>query len=174
MRTSPQNTDNYSPKTDTSLDFKRLGALFGTPPPPSTEAVAAPASDSSLVLLGSLVNRNPQQSSAIIQYNGATPKLYRSGEDIEAGLRLQGVYSDRVEILRNGRLETLRFPLLGNSPAAFNPAHSAPAYEPPAAEKQPDPAVEQLRKQMEMLRQQLEQSPLDSPASTEEQPTDNN
>ncbi len=105
---APSQTTRLTQQTAPS-DVTRLNVLFGNPPP-SPQSFAVPDVSSSMVLLGSLVNHNPQQSSAIISYNGAPPQLYKAGQNIGPGLQLHSVHADRIEVLRNGQREVLRFP----------------------------------------------------------------
>ncbi|MFC3607103.1 type II secretion system protein N [Stutzerimonas tarimensis] len=158
-RSSRDATNRPIPSIDTIPDLERLGVLFGTPHIAESDVTFDGESD--MVLHGSFVHADPQRSSAIIQHGPEAPRLFRPGDALSSGLRLQGVYADRIEILRNGRAEVLRFPKPGE--AVYFP-ESEPAYaEPPAYTEAPyEPAEPDLRQQMDALRQQLEGTPPDA------------
>jgi general secretion pathway protein C len=94
--------------------------LFGQaadgPAPVVPAVVDAPDTTLSLTLQGILSDEtDPSGSpimSAIISTNRGEQKTYRVGQTIDNadGATLHSVYSDRVLLNRNGRIETLRFP----------------------------------------------------------------
>ncbi|WP_313025779.1 type II secretion system protein N [Pseudomonas lopnurensis] len=134
-------------------DLQRLETLFGAA---TTDASYAPtAADTGLMLRGSFVHAEPQRSSAIIQLEGQPPRLYWQGEALDSGVSLHGVYPDRVEILRNGRVETLYFPQVRS--LDYIPAEPAYLDEQPYAEPQ-DQDTQAMQQQMDALRQQLEEA----------------
>jgi len=137
-------------------DLQRLELLFGSSAASADQA--PPAAASGLTLRGSFVHAQPQRSSAIIQPDGQPPRLYWQGEELESGVSLHTVQADRVQILRNGRIETLHFPSM-RSAGALPDEPPVPAYaeEQPAAEQQ-DEETRQMQQQMEALRQQLEEA----------------
>lgn len=134
-----------------------VAQLFGTPGP--AEYGPPPATNLQLTLLGSFVHSDPQRSSALIQRQGQNAQRYAVGMEVDSGVRLDAVYADRVELLRNGRRESLAFPR--QQSGQYN------AYTPPA-EPVEDAAEEldqleqdnldQLRQRMQMLREQMEAS----------------
>jgi len=147
-------------------DLQRMETLFGAPAEAQNQTASIASTD--LTLHGSFVHAQPERSMAIIQRTGGVPELYRPGAELDNGVSLQAVYADRVEILRNGSLETLYFPATQSIP--FTP-EDYPVYNEPT----PDPAVGEpessdsalLQQQMEALRQQLEASgtpPDDTPS----------
>ncbi len=70
----------------------------------------APETRLNLTLHGVFVEEDPQQGAAIIGTSGSTQKYYKVGATIMNGVTLQGVFNDRVVLLRNGQSEVLRFP----------------------------------------------------------------
>jgi general secretion pathway protein C len=75
-------------------------------------AIDAPETTLSLVLKGILSVEGDPNGGAVIQANRGEDHNYRVGQTIEGadGATLHSVYSDRVLLNRNGRLETLRLP----------------------------------------------------------------
>lgn len=133
----------------------QLAALFG-PAATGPGNGPPPATDLRLTLHGSFVHADPQRSSAIVQREGSTPQRFAIGAELADGIHLHAVYRDRIELERQGRLETLPFPTRRQSP---NTAY----VEPP----QYDQSMEQfdnleeenaalLRERMDALRQQME------------------
>lgn len=152
----------------TTPNLDRMEGLFGAP---ATQGYTAGAESSGLTLLGSFVNADSARSTAIIQLDGSPPQLYRVNDELEPGMSLHSVQPDSVEILRDGRIETLSFPSTRSATAAA----SMPDYSEPAAPEQIDPQAEMLQQQMEALRQQVEGA--DSPPETtpsDEQPKEDN
>lgn len=151
------------PAAQAAPDLARMELLFGTPP--GNAVYSPPLSSSSVALLGSFVHSNPERSTAIIQVGGNPPQLYRINDELEPGVRLHGVHADRIDLARGEALESLFFPAMRDP----RMTDQAPLYQEPAAPSgQADP--EQLRLQLEMLRQQIEQSAGAAPSA--EQPTE--
>jgi general secretion pathway protein C len=164
-RTPAEVAGAREPAAESAPDLARMELLFGTPPASST--YAPQASGSSIALLGSFVHSNPERSSAIIQVGGNPPQLYRINDELEPGVRLYGVHADRIDLARGDALESLFFPAIRASGMADQA--QAPVYEEPTAPTtQADP--EQLRLQLEMLRQQIEETAGAAPSA--EQPTE--
>lgn len=136
---------------------EQLAALFGPARPTAASDAAPPATDLRLTLVGSFVHADPQRSSAIVQREGGKPQRYAVGSELQPGIRLHGVYRDRIELERNGRLETLPFP--SRSQAQAGRGYSPPS-EPSADLDQLHNLEEEnaalLRERMEALRQQME------------------
>lgn len=151
------------PPTGTAPDLARMELLFGTPASSPMYAPQA-ATSSNLTLLGSFVHSDPAKSTAIIQVGGNPPQLYRINDELEPGVRLQGVHADRIDVQRGDNPESLFFPTQRSQAAAEQqlPVYEAPP--PPAAQSDP----EQLRSQLEMLRQQIEETA----APSDEKPTE--
>lgn len=131
---------------DAGPDLQRLGILFGAPPPAADETV----SDGELVLHGSLIHPDPARSSAIIQRSGESPELFLPGDELMPGVTLRTVLPDRVELLRNGRVVTLRFPEPGAGDAPVPdlpppmPAESPPEAAMPSFGDMPQPEPQTL------------------------------
>jgi general secretion pathway protein C len=70
----------------------------------------APETRLNLTLHGVFVEDDPKQGAAIIGTSGSTQKYYKVGATIMNGVTLQGVFNDRVVLLRNSQSEVLRFP----------------------------------------------------------------
>lgn len=98
--------------------------LFGAPTQASTTRV-----NTNLLLLGVLVATNQGQSQAIIASQGKEPKVYSINQDLADGGRLTKVFADRVQLLRNGHLETLYLDWntrSGKSAAVGHPGNPTP------------------------------------------------
>ena len=151
-----------------------IGQLFGT----SSAASDGPAPSTSLrlTLLGSFVHADPQRSTAIILSEGSTAQRYSVNSEISSGVRLHSVAADRVELLRNGRRESLSFPL-NSSTAGSLQSNTQDAMADPLeqlSEMESDD-LSQLRERMDALRQQMEDSgSLPETAEPTEQPMEEN
>lgn len=161
-RTQPAATAGNSQPAGVAPDIQRMANLFGTSP----EHVGTnPSAHSELALHGSFVHADPQRSSAIIQRSTQPPQLYRVGEELEPGLSLHSVHPDRVEVLRNGQIETLRFPSTRSAAAMTDYSEEAMPAE------QPDPQTEQmdaLRQHLEDMATPIENAPADQPATEDD------
>lgn len=155
-RTPVETRDDASAVAGVAPDLQRMETLFGAPPP--IQAPVSSLSSVDLTLHGSFVHAEPERSIAIIQRAGGVPELFHPGDELDSGLSLQTVYADRVELVRNGSLETLYFPVTHSAPllpedlSNFNEPAPSPSTE---GSQNPDSA---LLQQMETLRQQLETS----------------
>lgn len=153
---------------------QRLDLLFGASNLDST--AAPPATNLRLTLLGSFVHTDPTRSSAIIRQEGSEAQRYRVASEVASGVRLHAVYADRVELVRNGRRESLAFP---RATASDDGASFPPSEAPTDAVDQLDELeagnLEQLRERMDVLRQQMEASgtlPPEPDAEPTDQPTE--
>jgi general secretion pathway protein C len=168
----PAETSAHS--TQTAAQPTEIGQLFGT----SSVANDSPAPSTTLrlTLLGSFVHADPQRSSAIIRSEGSSAQRYTINSEISSGVRLHAVAADRVELLRNGRRESLSFPISNSATSSLQSSTSEVAADPleQLSELESDDLV-QLRERMDALRQQMQASGSvpDSPEPTE-QPTENN
>jgi general secretion pathway protein C len=70
----------------------------------------APETRLNLTLHGVFVEDDPELGAAIIGTSGNQQKYYKVGASVMNGVKLQGVFEDRVVLLRNGQSEILRFP----------------------------------------------------------------
>ncbi|MBU3057333.1 type II secretion system protein N [Pseudomonas indica] len=177
MRAPTQTVTTDTPVIHSAPVLERLEPLFGP-----SNAVAGnappPATNLRLTLHGSFVHADPKRSSAIIQSEGGKPQRYRVGAELEGGIRLHAVYRDRVEIERNGRLETLPFPAArsGSGPTNYLMEESFDHTGQMDMLEQED--AELLRERMEALREQMEaagSAPEDHPEETsppEDMPSD--
>ncbi|MBA1274568.1 type II secretion system protein N [Stutzerimonas azotifigens] len=152
-------------------DMRRMEALFGAPPAVATSS--ASSGQLGLTLLGSFVHRDPQRSTAIIQREGSPPQLFQAGSELASGIRLQQVYPDRVEVLRDGQLESLTFPRVRTSTYVPEPTPE-PEYggEQFGGAQEPDAVL--LQQQMEALRQQMEDTMNQPDSPPDEQTMENN
>ncbi len=119
---SPAASSSAAPESRShSTNMQSLLGLFDSG---VTATRSAPSTTMRLTLLGSFVHADNQRSSAIIQLEGNPAKRYAAGQELSNGVSLHGVYRDRVELKRNGRLETLSFskPRPTPSTAAVNHA----------------------------------------------------
>ncbi|MBU0809889.1 MAG: secretion protein XcpP [Gammaproteobacteria bacterium] len=150
-----------------------IGQLFGSD---VANDQLAPDTNLRLTLLGSFVHADPQRSSAIIRSEGSVAQRYSVDSEISSGVRLHAVAADHVELMRNGRRESLRFPL--HHSAADNQQNYTPEVMADPVEQLndlQDDNLSQLRERMEALRQQMQDSgSLPAPADPTEQPTENN
>jgi general secretion pathway protein C len=171
LRSPPAAIESRRAAPPATPTLAQLAALFG--PTPVTQG-APPATTLRLTLHGSFVNAAPQRSSAIIQRNGDKPQRFAIGSELESGVRLHAVYADHIEVERNGRLETLRFPQhgnLSNVPAAGSPPPDAALSAPFSDLQEEDLSLDQLRERLGELRQELEE-PVEVPPPPIEQPTE--
>jgi general secretion pathway protein C len=84
--------------------------LFGAAPAPRQDGANAPQTSMPLVLTGIIAANDPQHGLAILGPSAQTAKVYVVGESVPGGAKLHSVYSDRVVIDRDGRLESLALP----------------------------------------------------------------
>lgn len=83
--------------------------FFGvTPPRPGSGAPGAPASTTGLILRGTLADRDPGIGVAVIDGAGDGERAFRVGDEVLGGVKLVGVYADRIVLSRGGAEETLR------------------------------------------------------------------
>lgn len=64
-----------------------------------------------LTLFGVFADINPRIASAIIGKSSSNQRYYLVGDIVSKGVKLEEVRDDHVILLRNGRYETLRFPI---------------------------------------------------------------
>lgn len=136
-----------------STDVQSLLPLFGSGQPVSSGI--APSTSLRLTLLGSFVQADSPRSSAIIQLEGSPAKRYSVGQELSSGVSLHAVYRDRVELKRNGRLETLAFskrPALQST--AANPAPDSDNLAQLQALSEED--TQQLQQRMQELRERIQ------------------
>ncbi|WP_238338927.1 type II secretion system protein N [Pseudomonas berkeleyensis] len=143
-----------------------IAQLFGTPR--QADSGPPPATNLQLTLLGSFVHSDPQRSSAMIQRQGQSPQRYAIGTDVDNGVRLDAVYADRVELVRNGRRESLTFPRSQSGQYSYTPPVEAATEDPlQQFDQLGQDNLEQLRQRMQALREQMEASgtlPVETPS----------
>ncbi|MBX9586051.1 MAG: hypothetical protein K2X50_02225 [Gammaproteobacteria bacterium] len=76
--------------------------LFG----PSHQATVSRV-NTNLELLGIMLETDPKKSRAIIASLGRGPKIYRIDQELADGGKLYRVYENKVELKRNGQIESL-------------------------------------------------------------------
>lgn len=106
--------------------------LFGGVGPSNvnTAAVAVAAAPSNIGVRGVYAGRNGRSGFAILVVDGK-PVSAVVGQEFAPGMTLQRVYSDYVEILRGGQVETVRMaPLPTSSPGASSRSPSGAANMP--------------------------------------------
>ncbi len=146
-----------------------IAQLFGTPR--QADSGPPPATNLQLTLLGSFVHNDPQRSSALIQRQGQSAQRYSVGMDVDNGVRLDAVYADRVELLRNGRRESLTFPRQQSGQYSYTPpAENSPDDSLQQLDQLDQGNLEQLRQRMQELREQMEASGTPPEETPAEQP----
>ncbi|MHA6494468.1 type II secretion system protein N [Pseudomonas borbori] len=148
--------------------YQNLDQLFGSSSQSSDGA--APATQMNLTLLGSFVHADPARSTAIIRREGSDPQRYGIDAEVTGGVRLSAVFTDRVELMRNGRRESLAFP---QRQASDDSMIYVPADETRSSVEELDEMEAEdmslLRERMDALRQQMEAS---GTLPTDVEPTD--
>lgn len=84
--------------------------LFGNAPLRPGSNGAAPASTLSLILRGTVADRDPKAGVAVISDAGNGERAFRVGDEVVPGARLSGVYADRVVLLHDGVEQSLTLP----------------------------------------------------------------
>jgi len=85
-----------------------MSVLGRAPAADGPVVVNAPDTKLSWTLKGVLSDPDPERSAAILATQGQPEKLYRIGAELPGQVRLDQVLSDRVMLMRDGQLETLR------------------------------------------------------------------
>jgi general secretion pathway protein C len=107
--------------------------LFGIAAVPGASELdpsSAPATQMSLVLVGTIAQTDPGQGLAIIGESAPTAKVYAVGKVVTGGTRLHSVYPDRVILDRGGKLEALLLPKKFQGGGGSPPAAAAAARSP--------------------------------------------
>lgn len=170
---TPATIGNPAPSAPVAASANpQISQLFGSSAQ-ATDA-AAPATNLRLTLLGSFVHADPKRSSAIIRSEGNSAQRFTVDSEVASGVRLHAVAADHVELLRNGRRESLSFPQ-GLPQSSVSPASndSPQAALDQLSEMEAD-NLTQLRERMDALRQQMEAAgSVPADAEPTEQPTEN-
>jgi general secretion pathway protein C len=115
--------------------------LFGVAnAPANVDPSDAPATEMSLVLVGTISQSDPAQGLAIIGESSQTAKVYTVGKVVTGGTKLHSVYPDRVILDRGGKLEALLLPKQFRGGGAA--PRTASASRPPAG---PDGLGDRIR-----------------------------
>jgi len=109
--------------------------LFGAAPTLKQDGANAPQTSMPLVLTGIIAGNDPQNGLAILGPSAQVTKVYAVGDNVPGGAKLHSVYSDRVVIDRDGRLESLSLPRQMNAGNAPPPSSAALQNENPAIER---------------------------------------
>jgi general secretion pathway protein C len=111
--------------------------LFGTANDPAkgTNAADAPQTSMALVLTGIIAGRNPRVGFAILGENATAAKVHAVGDNVPGGAKLHSVYSDRVLLDRNGRLESLSLPHQSTGVLGANTVQAAVPSQNPAFDR---------------------------------------
>lgn len=170
---APVAASNSTTTVATTALNPEIGHLFG-----SRIASDSPAPNTNLrlTLLGSFVHADPQRSSAIIRSEGSAAQRYSLNSEISSGVRLHAVAADHVELMRNGRRESLRFPLHSSAAGSPQDTTQTDTIDPlePLDATQAN-GLEQLRERMDALTQQMQDSgSLPETVAPTEQPTEDN
>jgi general secretion pathway protein C len=87
-----------------------LFGIAGAPAAEDTDPNAVATTNLNLVLAGTIAESDPEKGYAIIGDSAATARVYGVGRTIPGGAKLHSVYTDRVILDRNGKLEALLLP----------------------------------------------------------------
>ncbi|MGK8435858.1 type II secretion system protein N [Ectopseudomonas hydrolytica] len=169
VRSPLQQSAERTASTEQQREQAPIAQLFGTPR--QADSGPPPATNLQLTLLGSFVHSDPQRSSAVIQRQGGTAQRYAVGGEVDSGVRLDAVYADRVELLRNGRRESLAFPRQQSGQYSLYTPPDEVSEDPVEQLDQLDQDnLEQLRQRMQALREQMEASGTLSEDTPSDQP----
>jgi general secretion pathway protein C len=111
--------------------------LFGTVADRTESGGAAGATQTSmqLVLTGIIAGKDPRVGFAIVGENATAAKVHAVGDNVPGGAKLHSVYSDRVLLDRNGRLEYLTLPHTNSAALNANPVQAAVPNQNPAFDR---------------------------------------
>lgn len=85
--------------------------LFGSSAQPSRSAASgAPATTLSMILRGTVTERDPRAGIAVIADEHGIERAWRAGETLAPGVRLVEVHPDHVVLVHDGAEEVLRLP----------------------------------------------------------------
>ncbi len=150
---APVATATEQPAT---LDDDALLPLF------ADAAVAAdrstPNTNLHLTLLGSFAHAQMQHSSAIIQAENSKARRYAIGAELSPGVSLHAVYPERVELMRNGRLESLTFKRSAQAHDSGDNLSPPADFSYAAPEEFPSTDAQQLHAELETLQEQIQPS----------------
>ncbi|MES9981086.1 MAG: type II secretion system protein GspC [Candidatus Thiodiazotropha sp. 6PLUC5] len=110
-KVSPADSNQLS-----KIDKLHLFGEAGVNRKPKKVDKKAPETRLNLTLHGVFVAEQPENGAAIIG-TGSTQKYHKVGGAVMSGVTLQGVYTDRVVLMRKGKSEVLKFPKIKNTSA---------------------------------------------------------
>lgn len=135
----PTKPNQNTELTDSShLLFGKTDSTASNVPLPSTKL--------QLILRGAFTANNPDNATAIIENTGQA-RSYRVGSIITGNTKLHAVYSERVVLSNNGKLETLYFPV-ASTLAELPQTQTVSQQQNPAASQANSVLSEQQRKTM--------------------------
>lgn len=130
-------------------DLERIAAaeLFGQPPAPDDNTVAAnaPETQLDLTLTGIVADRNHQRSWALIRVGEGEQRAYRRDDSIDGIATIKGILADRVVLSRDGRHEILTLPAEANPEQSGQGPTERDAASKQLAEMQREISEEPLR-----------------------------
>lgn len=118
--------------------------LFGSSTqPPRSAASGAPATTLSMILRGTLAERDPRAGIAVIADEHGIERAWRAGETLAAGVRLAEVHPDHVVLVHDGVEEVLRLPrdTAGIAPATHDGTRPTPGAAAATRTGKPDAAA---------------------------------
>ncbi len=125
-------TDNQRTDVNAIVSAHLFGVYQATAISPQT-AREAPDTPLNLTLMGIFAGTSEDYSRALIAQQGGSEQAYAPGDRITPGVLLQKIMADRVILLRDGRLETLRLekdkPSTAEAPAAVETASAEGVQE---------------------------------------------
>jgi general secretion pathway protein C len=131
--------------SNVSIDRIVNAHLFGTvsteEPALVADVEAAPDTQLSLELRGTITASEEQRALAIIAERGGAERVYFLGDAVPGGASLHAVHNDRVLLRRGGQLEALRLPRSEDAPAGRRTTATAPRASMPRAATQPTRAA---------------------------------
>jgi len=93
--------------------------LFGLAAPAAGDPASAPATSSSLVLVGTIAGPDPERGWAILGQNAQSARVMATGSALAGGILLKAVYPDRAVLEIGGRLESLMLPRLSGAAGPY-------------------------------------------------------
>ncbi|MGA8277259.1 MAG: type II secretion system protein N [Rhodanobacteraceae bacterium] len=109
LETSPARIGNDAAEERAAVSIAKWH-LFGNTPYARVAGPNTPATTLSLVLRGTLADRDPRTGIAVIDTGQGHERAVRAGQQISTGVTLAEVYPDRVTLLHDGTQEVLKLP----------------------------------------------------------------
>lgn len=120
--TTPAHTQATKAQPQLTYNAKNIidAALFSVALQKPLAEIKLPKTQLQLILRGAFTANDPAKASAIIEDSSTKSKHYNVGNKIFGETTLKAVYSDRVVLANNGKLETLYFPMNNNQQSLVN------------------------------------------------------